>query len=451
MRRLIAALILTLFCTSNAFAATATDPGPFDPNLLIMGWIGNNRINPLYAAINATDTQISLIVTAQPNNSWIGNVSGGAAVPISNTTAIPVAIGGTGRATLTLGSYLKGNGTGLVSLQAAPIPATDGGTGLITSGTDATKALFSDGANGFVMATPAAPPTVVNFKSDCRVTLTTAVPVTTSDVTAATTVYVTPYGGNALTIYSGSAWVTQSFSEASVAVPATTSQMYSVFVTSASSTTITVSATAWTNDTTPGSAALASQDGRQVLSSDHTKLFVGCFRTTTVSGQTEDSAARRLVWNMYNQKARRLFAQDTAASWAYALQAWRASDANTTDGQGRVAFITGLVEEPFDVEFVQTVSVTENAQRGGCAGLAMDSTTVPEVFTQSGCAASVGGAAAEYLCTPVRYVKIPTVGYHYIQCLEANISNANTITIYGVTTGAAANNQNSWMTGWFSM
>jgi hypothetical protein len=41
--------------------------------------------------------------------------------------------GGTGRTTLTSGSYLKGNGTGAVTLQATPIPVSDGGTGVTTS------------------------------------------------------------------------------------------------------------------------------------------------------------------------------------------------------------------------------------------------------------------------------------------------------------------------------
>ena len=45
---------------------------------------------------------------------------------------VTVANGGTGRTTLTSGSYLKGNGTGQVSLQAAPIPVADGGTGATT-------------------------------------------------------------------------------------------------------------------------------------------------------------------------------------------------------------------------------------------------------------------------------------------------------------------------------
>lgn len=49
------------------------------------------------------------------------------------TGIVPVTAGGTGRATLTSGSYLKGNGTGTVNFQAAPIPIADGGTNSIAS------------------------------------------------------------------------------------------------------------------------------------------------------------------------------------------------------------------------------------------------------------------------------------------------------------------------------
>jgi hypothetical protein len=50
-----------------------------------------------------------------------------------------------------------------------------------------------------------------------RLTLTTGVPVTTSDVTAATTIYFTPYKGSSIALYSGSAWQLRKFSEISIA------------------------------------------------------------------------------------------------------------------------------------------------------------------------------------------------------------------------------------------
>ena len=40
-----------------------------------------------------------------------------------------------------------------------------------------------------------------------RLTLTSGTPVTTNDVTAATTIYYTPYKGNAIQLYNGTNWI----------------------------------------------------------------------------------------------------------------------------------------------------------------------------------------------------------------------------------------------------
>src|SRR5690349_2342000 len=51
-----------------------------------------------------------------------------------------------------------------------------------------------------------------------RLTLTSGTPVTTSNVTGATTIYLTPYLGNQIWLYSGSVWVSYSLSEISLAL-----------------------------------------------------------------------------------------------------------------------------------------------------------------------------------------------------------------------------------------
>ena len=54
-----------------------------------------------------------------------------------------------------------------------------------------------------------------------RLTLTSNTPVLTGDVTAATTIYFTPFNGNRISLYTGSFWKSYSFSEISIAVPST--------------------------------------------------------------------------------------------------------------------------------------------------------------------------------------------------------------------------------------
>ena len=62
-----------------------------------------------------------------------------------------------------------------------------------------------------------------------RLTLVSATAVPTSDQTAKTTVYFTPYTGNYLGLYDGAIWFYRSFSEISVAVPSTTVTPYDIF------------------------------------------------------------------------------------------------------------------------------------------------------------------------------------------------------------------------------
>ena len=141
---------------------------------------------------------------------------------------------------------------------------------------------------------------VLNNIVNGRITLSTGVPVTTSDVTAATTIYFTPYQGNNISLYDGSAiWNVISFTELSIAVPATTATMYDVFCYNNSGA-ATLEVLAWTNDTTRATA-LVLQNGVYVKSGATTRRYLGSFRTTGVSGQTEDSVANRFVWNYYNR------------------------------------------------------------------------------------------------------------------------------------------------------
>lgn len=64
-----------------------------------------------------------------------------------------------------------------------------------------------------------------------RLTLTSGVPVTTTDVTGASTIYFTPYNGNLVRIYDGTRWRMYSFTELSLALGTlVNAQAYDVFI-----------------------------------------------------------------------------------------------------------------------------------------------------------------------------------------------------------------------------
>lgn len=70
------------------------------------------------------------------------------------TAVRAVSLGGTGQSTLTAGAYLKGNGTSAVSVQAVPIPQSDGGTGLTTLTSAITNTMLRTSAVTTVMGNP---------------------------------------------------------------------------------------------------------------------------------------------------------------------------------------------------------------------------------------------------------------------------------------------------------
>ncbi|HEY9737518.1 MAG TPA: hypothetical protein V6D06_14590 [Trichocoleus sp.] len=139
-----------------------------------------------------------------------------------------------------------------------------------------------------------------------RLTLTTGVAITTSDVTAATILYFTPYTGNLIAIYTGSEWQLRTFAERSLSLSGlTASTNYDIFLYDNAGT-LTLEATAWTNGITRATA-LALQDGVWVRSGAATRRYLGTIRTTSTLGQCEDSQLRRFVWNFYNRKPRKFY------------------------------------------------------------------------------------------------------------------------------------------------
>jgi hypothetical protein len=237
-----------------------------------------------------------------------------------------------------------------------------------------------------------------------RLTLTTAVPVTTTDVTAATTLYFTPFRGNRIATYSGALWSDNSFTEKSITLAGLTAGLpYDVFIVDS---TLALELTAWTNGTTRATA-LVTQDGVLCKTGSLTRRYLGtiCIAAT---GQCEDSVSKRFVWNYYNQVERPLRVVDTTNNWTWATTGtWRQARATATN---QVEFIHGVVERP-------VIARTQCYIDGGApsVGVGLDSTTVNS--------AQVGNemAAGRGICFAT-YTGYPAVGYHYLAWLEYNRS-----------------------------
>ena len=280
---------------------------------------------------------------------------------------------------------------------------------------------------------------VVSQIQNARLTLTTAVPVTTSDVTAATNVYVTPYNGNVLTFYdSGTAWVNHTFSEITVALGTISNATnYDVFCWYNGTAVACLLGPAWSSGTSRGTGAgtteLTTQNGVNVNAVSISGAcgakactYYGTLRTTATT-TTEDSAAKRFLWNAYNRKLRNMKnAIEATDSWNYTTATFRQANANAAN---QLAFVVGLAEDVVSAKVHAVVGSTVSAT--ATAGIGLDSTS-----TNS---ATVFGFNTNTvaLASVAEYKAAIAVGYHYLAWLEYSQASGTT-TWYGDAGNATA-------------
>lgn len=258
-----------------------------------------------------------------------------------------------------------------------------------------------------------------------RLTLTTAVPVTTTDVTAATTIRYTPYRGNRVWLYTGTEWVEHIFTEPSLSLAGLAADSnFDVFL-SYNAGTLTLETAAWTNDTTRATA-LVLQDGLLVKTGATTRLYLGTIRTTGTIGQTEDSHAKRYVWNAFHRVDRPMRVLEATNSWATgSTVAMR--QANSAAGN-QLDVVAGLAEEAIAVDVF--VNVTQSGS---------NETVMTAIGEDSTSAAAAGSLIASWnsiagdrrqMAAHLR--TIPAVGRHIYTWLEqTTISGGGTTTWYG--------------------
>lgn len=207
---------------------------------------------------------------------------------------------------------------------------------------------------------------------DFRLTLTTGVPVTTADVTAAETLYFAPYRGNRIALYDGSsAWAVITSAQMSIDVPDATN-CYDVFCYNNGGT-ATLELTAWTNETTRATA-LTTQDGVLVKTGATTRRYVGTFYSTTAgNGQIEDSIANRYLWNYYNRVRRPMRVLEGTDTWSYSTGTIRQANGSTAN---QLNFVIGVVEDMVSAKIVTTAASDLAASNiAGRVGIGLDTTS----------------------------------------------------------------------------
>lgn len=296
-----------------------------------------------------------------------------------------------------------------------------------------------------------------------RLTLTTATPVLTTDVTAATTVYYAPYKCNVVSLYDGTNWNIVQFSETSQTLADSTkspsaaavSQVYDLFGWLDSSTFRVTRGPTWATGggsatargTGAGSTEIERVAGVLVNKFSITNgpaaqrgIYLGTISTnssgangqmsmvfspTPAAGGTNNGID---VWNMYNRVMMRVVVRDSTNTWAYGTATWRSSNNSTSN---RVTFVNGLNEALVSAVAVQSGG-SASSGAGFQVGIGVDSTSansgISSVAYSSGSGGQMGGVS--------HLSSVPGLGVHYLQMLERG--NGTSVDFYGDNGDAAA-------------
>lgn len=265
-----------------------------------------------------------------------------------------------------------------------------------------------------------------------RLTLSSGTPITITDITAATTLYFTPFRGNQIGTYNGFTWSVHPFAEQSLSLSGfTANSNYDVFIVDG---TLALEAVIWTNDTTRATA-LVLQDGIYVKSGAATRRYLGTIRIVA-TGQCEDSALRRFVYNYYNLTNRLLSVVETTGNWNYSSSTIRPANGNSAN---IIEIVNGIPEGPICVEYSTNMEFN-GSNDWGVTGIGENSLSVIParcILGQFRIFSTSVGMRSSHIST---YKVIPQLGYSYFSMLEQTV--AGTVTFFGSdNTGLSA----EWM------
>ena len=317
-----------------------------------------------------------------------------------------------------------------VAINAGAVAIASQATGDVIVASSATQlGRVAPGTSGNVLTStgsawgstaPAA--TAIASQCDHRLTLTSGLAVTTADVTGASTIYLTPYKGKSVSLYTGSAWVVYTVAELSIATSGgTASKPHDVFLDENGGTPALAILT-WTNTTTRATA-LTVQDGVLVKTGDTSQRYMGTVYLDS-SKNCSDAAKYRYVWNYYNRVARQMSnGRETTDTWTYTTATWRQMFNGTNTNQ--LNFVVGVSEDEVTAINQQ---VTYNTTAGSLRrnGIGLDSTTAFAASCLPGVAVSQGGDTY-WVQLVSTYSGLPGIGKHVIYPIEYSSTAGSTI------------------------
>lgn len=287
------------------------------------------------------------------------------------------------------------------------------------------QALFPDNNNREVSAQDLRDFLVSTYQPQAingfRLTLESGVPVSTSDQSGKTNIYLTPYLHNCIGVYDGSSWKQYTSSELTLALGTLTSgKPYDVFIYDNAGT-LTLEATSWNTDTAR-TTNITLQDGVYCKSGALSRRYLGTFYTSATT-TTEDTATKRYLWNMYNRVPRTLLVTDTTNSWTYTSTT--PQEANTGVQPNRVRAVFGLLSPGLQLTAVHFAQHSAASHQVG-TGVGIDSTSVNSAQITVGYSVSTSGNMGIGILNTSQ-----ALGYHYYTWLEWTDVGTGTMTWYG--------------------
>ena len=408
-----------------------------------------NQNNPYWANL-AGGTANAITVTDAAFSATDGQIIG--FIPIyTNTGATTINPSGFG-----MYSIVKDTATGAVALTGGEIVAN--------SPSNVVQVIYSATQNNFhilnlvqssATVSPVQPPqgylTLQNVASGGPVQ-------GSSDITAATTVYYSPYVGNQIPIWNGSSFSILPFAELSLSL-STSAQasngIYDACVFNNSGVPTLVFGPAWSNATAgagsrgtgAGSAQISKQNGIWVNSfsiaanNGSNTYTIAALQCTYVGSVAIDSTPGQVsayrtwgqnrkfgVWNAYNRQPIYLEVGDSTTSWTYNVNAWRPSHGSTNN---ELTIFTGLPEESFNLKFVQGMGASSlgSGQIASIAiGIGINTTGAPTGITGELEFTGISGGASSYGDAISTVPLAPILGTSIITTLELS-PNANSFMV----------------------
>ncbi len=243
-----------------------------------------------------------------------------------------------------------------------------------------------------------------------RMTLTSNTPVTTADVTGATTLYLTPLDGRGdqVAIYDGTRWILITLAELSLTLTSlTASKPYDIFLDYNAGTPQLV-AVVWTDDTTRATA-LALQDNVYVRTSNADHRYLGYIYISSAQ-RGEDTYTKRHVKNFYNRVARPMRRNEDTDQWTYAAAAWQQANAA---GANQLDFLVDIDDEEVFARVIANSDHTSKNER--FVGIGLDSTSVVAANSLRSILEIAANSAIQQIA---EYRDFPGVGRHYLSWLE---------------------------------